>query len=202
MAKKTAWTPYGLEAIRIAHLRRRRLLGILLGLGVAVLWLSFFSTTVERDLQVTTDQGGNEISIDVSGAQQKPKDDKITVSIAPGRVTRAETGSGAAQDAPITRFAAPTFDRAAPIPWTYYLLQFGPFLLLALAVWLMRHRKTNEINYGIYKGALPLEMISAGAANHIFTTRHATSNIFGKRRVDFLPSEMVGVERVPQEEDA
>ncbi len=198
--KTTGWTPYGLEAIRIAHLRRRRLLTFLILLGFAALWAFMFQATTTSEIDISTDRGGNsEIRLDVSGAQQQ-KNAALTISIDPGRVTRADTG--AAEDGPqITRAEVPTFNRGAPINWGAYAILYGPYLLVALALLLVGKRKKHEINYGIYKGSLPYEMLTATATRQIFTTREAHGSIFGKLRNDYLPPEVMTIERMPVEED-
>jgi hypothetical protein len=197
------WTPYGLEAIRVAHIRRRRILALFLAFALAFVWILILQTmpTTERFIEIT-DGTGSRIEIDTSATDRK--DGPLTVAISPGRITRAETGgSQAAGDVPVTRFAGPTYDRGTPVLWGGYAVVYGPFALLAGALWLLaRRRPREEINYGIYKGAMPLEMITASAARHVLTTREARRSLFGKRRADYLPHELVVVERMPAEEDA
>lgn len=201
MSAETPWTPYGLEAIRTAHLRRRRFLVLAIVAGIAILWLLMFSSTTSTNLSVLVNNKEQSGGIALDIPEEDNEDDKpVTVAIDPGRVTRTETtGSG---NAPIVqRSNVPTFDRAAPYNWNYYVLLYGPYVLLGLAVYALGQRrgKNDEINYGIYKGAMPLEMISAAAQKDVFTTRHARTSIFGKRRGDYLPPEVV-VERVEQED--
>lgn len=201
--QRDTWSPYGLEAIRAAHLRRRRLLSLLVAIGLAGLWLLMIqlSTVEERSLEIT-DSSGNKIEIDVSDSERPREDGPLTISLSPGRVTRAETGGTAAADSSVTRFAAPTFERASPISWGGYALMYGPFVLLGLALWLLGKRRPKaEVNYGIYKGAMPLEMMTASAARHVFTTREARRSLFGKRRGDYLPPEIVRVERMAAEDE-
>lgn len=203
MSAKTTWTPYGLEAIRVAHLRRRRVIAALLVLGLGVLWLAFSSGTVEPEISIVVNGQEQKNGITLDLPDEEPRDGPVTVAIDPGRVTRAEsTAQGPASS--IQRSEAPTLSRAAPLNWNYYVLMFGPYLLLALALYLLAKRrgKHDEINYGIYKGAMPLEMLTASAQTQVFTTRRAVQSIFGKRRSDYLPREVVLVERMPQEEDA
>ncbi|GEM_PF-6226836 len=202
MADPESWTPYGLEAIRVRHLRRRRIIAaIVLGL-VALLILAFTGTTSNRQTQIFQNGqqvgDGNQISIDVPD-QSKPKDGPVTVALSPGRITLADTSQQAPASS-ITRADVPGFSGAAALNWNYYLILYGPWALLGLAAFLLAKRrgKHDEINYGVYKGSMPLEMISAQARHHVFTTRHAKTSVFGKRREDHVPGHAV---RVPQEGD-
>jgi len=191
MSERTpAWTPYGLEAIRIARIRRQRILAALLLIGiVGALMMVGQSTTTKSTEIFVNGQNQNTISIDKPEA---PKNKPVTVSLSPGRVTQADTsGEQNAGDTP--RASAPILNRAAPYNWTFFLFVFGPWILIALALWALgKHRgKHDQVNYGIYKGAMPLEMISMTAQQEIFTKRHAKMSIFGKRREDYLTPEVL-----------
>lgn len=203
MAKtQDGWTPYGLEAIRIGHLRRRRILALLVASGLAMLWLfSFQSTTVTQTDVFVNGQRANRVEIE---APEPPKKDgPVTVAIEPGKVTRATADGTGAQES-VTRSNAPSFSRAPAIPFGDYALMYGPFALLGLMVWLLGFRRSprHEVNYGIYKGAMPLEMITASASRQVLTTRAAQGSLFGKRRQDHLPRQALRTTRVPQEDDA
>lgn len=200
MSAKEAWTPYGLEAIRVAYLRRRRAVSLVIALGLAGMWaLAFESTTSSStEIYVNGQRAGNSIDIEVPPDRE---DGPVTVAIEPGRVTRAESGS-APDEATVTRTSAPTFDRAPAIPFTGYAYVYGPFVLLALAAYFLAKKKGkhDQVNYGIYKGALPLELVSASMSKQVFTHRKAKTSLFGKRRADYLPEEVLLIERVPQED--
>lgn len=203
MSAKTSWTPYGLEAIRIAHLRRRRIFSVLLALGLCALWLFMFSSTTESRLSISVNGQEQATGIQLDIPDQVPKNGPVTVAIDPGRVTSAET-TGPGQATSVQRSEVPTFERAAPLNWNYYVLLYGPYALLALALYLLAKKrgKHDEVNYGIYKGAMPLEMMTASAEKQVFTTRFTERSIFGKRRADYLPREVALLERVPQEDDS
>lgn len=200
MSAKETWTPYGLEAIRVSYLRRRRILAILIALGLAGIWAFMFetTTTTQQDIFVNGKRQG---SIEIDTPEQEGNNGPVTVPISPGRVTRADSGSAPqAQDTPKT--TAPVYERAAPHNYTAYVIIYGPFVLLAAALYFLAKKrgKHDEVNYGIYKGALPLELLSASMANQVYTTKKAHTGLFGKRRADYLPDEVLRVERVAQEE--
>ena len=196
-----AWTPYGLEAIRVGHLRRRRAALLALIFVGAIVWLVFAPTpTNQNEIQIFANGNrvgsGNGLQIEAP-----PEERPVTVSIQPGKITHASAGSAPAGETVTRTATVPVVPRAVPVPYAAAAFKFGPFLLLALALWALGKRKptSHMVNYGIYKGALPLELISASAAKRVFTTRKAGTSIFGKSRSDYLPAE---VERVPQEGDA
>jgi hypothetical protein len=204
MAKaQEAWTPYGLESIRIAYLRRRRILALLILLLLLGTIYGFFTQTTTKSTQIFANgndvTGQNTITID----QNTPSNpnNHVTVSIEPGRVTSATAG-GSAGAASVQHANIPSFDRAPPINWGGYLLLYGPYVLVGLLAWYLAKRrgKNDEVNFGVYKGAMPLEMISATHAGEVFTRRHAKESIFGKRRHDHLPRDLASVEAATVEE--
>lgn len=197
--RRSEWTPYGLEAIRIAHLRRRRILGILALLGAAILLSSLTETRTETDLDISVNgRRSNSISFDIP--EEEPRDGPVTVSLTPGRVTRAEAGS-AAQEPIVQRGNAPSFDREPAHNYLGLLLFLAPWALIGLAAWLLgkRRGRYDEVNYGVYKGSMPLEMITASASRNVFTRRHARSSLFGRDRVDHLPPEVIASQTAPEE---
>jgi len=198
MSAKEKWTPYGLEAIRVSYLRRRQVLSVLLALGLAGLWGFMFETTTitQQEIFVNGRRQGT-ISIEEPDI---PQDGPVTVAVEPGRVTRAESGGGpASQEAP--RTSAPIFERAAPIPYDIYLIVYGPFVLLGAALYFLAKKRGrhDEVNYGIYKGAMPLELVSAAMAQQVFTSKMAHAGVFGKRRADYLPEEVLRADRSQEE---
>lgn len=200
MSAKDVWTPYGLEAIRTSYLRRRRILSMLIALGLAGFWALAFETTTTTSTEIFAngERAGGGIQLDLPEEQ---RDGPVTVAISPGRVTRAESG-GEEQPQAVQRTSAPTFERASPIPFVGYAYVYGPAVLLLLAGYFLAKKrgKHDQVNYGIYKGALPLELVSASMSKQVFTPRMAKTGLFGKRRADYLPQEVLLVERVAQEE--
>lgn len=201
MSAKSTWTPYGLEAIRIRYLRRRRLLAVLIAIGLAGLWAFMFTTTttVQQDIFVN---GQRANGIDITLPSSDRNDGPVTVAVEPGRVTRAASGDAPATAEQVQRASAPTYTRESGTPYGGYVIIYGPFLLLAAALYFLAKKrgKHDQVNYGIYKGAMPLELISHSMADQIFTTKMAKTGLFGKRRADHLPEEWVSIERMPAEE--
>lgn len=200
MSAKDVWTPYGLEAIRVGYLRRRRVLSLLIALGLAGLWMFSFETltSTENEIYVNGRRAG---SIDIEVPEER-EDGPVSVEILPGRVTRAESGGAPATGDEPRRPAAPVFTRANPLPLDLYVYMYGPYVLLAAALYFLAKKrgKHDQVNFGIYKGAMPLEMISSSMSDRIFTSKEAKTGLFGKRRADHLTEEILRVERVPQEE--
>lgn len=194
------WTPYGLEAIRHAHLRRRRILGALLILGVLLGASALFRTDETRSLSIVANGQETQSGIEIRdpNADQEEKKDYVTVSLEPGKVARLETGSGT-QEATVERSGNANIERAKPVPWRFYLVKALPFLLTLLAGYLLagRRGRHDEVNYGIHKGSMPLEMITAHHDKAVFTRRFVKSSVFGKRRHDYVDR---NVERVTQED--
>lgn len=204
MSAKTTWTPYGLEAIRIRYLRRRRLLALLLAFALAGTWaiLLEVTSTTSTSLEIYANgERANTISFEV-GDDEPKRDGPVSISLSPGRVTRADTAGEGTATASSQRISAPVYERARAVPYGAYVILYGPYALLGLALWLLAKRrgKHDEVNYGIYKGAMPLEMISASQSNRIFTTRWAKASLFGKRRGDHLPAQLRQVGRIEPED--
>lgn len=200
MSAKDTWTPYGLEAIRIRYLRRRRLVAIAFALGLAGMWLMLNETvtTTQTEIFANGERAGSGISIE---RPEEKEDGPVTVSITPGRVTRAES-AGPTESTGARTASAPVFQRGSPINYEAYVIIYGPFILLALAAYFLSKKRGrhDQVNYGVYKGSMPLELLSASMSRQIFTTKMAKTGLFGKRRADYLPDEVIQVERVPQEE--
>ena len=191
MAKQDEWTPYGLEAIRQARIWRRRFLAALAVLGILLLGSLLVETTTTERLSLSAN--GNEVTDSVSIPEpEKPKgQDKVTVSLTPGRVSRVESGNTPEEPQVVERTSTPRAARASPYPWKLWLLDAAPYLLAGLAgLLLFKGRPQDEVNYGIYKGSMPLEMLTAHQGRAVFTTRHARTSVFGKRRADYLPPEV------------
>lgn len=204
MPKKDVWTPYGLEAIRHAHLRRKRILGALLLLLLLGLIYSVFQVTTTKSTDIFAN--GNKVNTNGIQIEQKdpgaPKKDHVTVGLEPGKITQVNSSSSIGAST-LTRNSLPSFERAAPFNWNDYLLLYGPYVLVGLAMlyFAKRRGKHDELNFGVYKGALPLEMITSSHQGEVFTKSWVKGSIFGKRRLDHLPREVASVELMSVEEE-
>lgn len=184
------WSPYGLEAHRVALLRRRqRLLLAAIVLGFLGL-LAVLATSIDDTTSIDT-FGGQGGRVDLGQLPERPRGKPTTLTVAPGRTT--------VMDQPIQPEVRPPRERGeAPAGET------GRFNLLGLlgnllpplggAVWLWRVGKRKvagpleQVNLGVYKGAMPLEMVSAQHRRFIFTGEMARASLFGKGREDHLPA--------------
>lgn len=184
------WTPYGLEAYRVELLRRRgRLLAIAVVLGV-LFFLAILATTLRQQDDIDAFGGrGGQVEIALPG--DKPRAKPTTLSVAPGRTT--------VLDRPIQpEVRPPRPDTGTTLPpkgglnWMLLLTNFGPLVGGALWAWGLGRRRflsgLEEVNLGVYKGALPLEMHSAKLKKFVFTRRRAHAHLFGKGRLDWFPA--------------
>jgi hypothetical protein len=182
------WSPYGLEAYRVALLRRRsRLITACLVLGLlalgAVLLLSI------KDSSQIQIHGGNGDSITVQVPEQ-PRAKPLTLSVSPGRTTVLER--------PIQPEQKP---KNAPPPsqgptvkgldWSALLTSLAPPVLLAIGAAKYAKKRIagplEQVNLGVYKGAMPLELITAQHKKHVFTGKRAYQSLFGKGREEHVP---------------
>lgn len=199
------WTPYGLEAIRIQYLRRRQTLIWLLLLLLLLLVVIFLGTATETSQSISVngkDANGNSIQIDDKSGDGPKGGEHVTVGLEPGKVTRAEQG-GSAGSPSITSNAPPVAQRAPAYNWTAFLILYGPYVLLGLAAWFLAKRRSrhHEVNFGIYKGAMPFEMITATHERHVFTKKLAETSLFGKGMYDHLPRQIADVEAATIEDE-
>ncbi len=186
--RRPEWTPYGHEAHRQKRIWRRRIVALALGAilagGLILVMGSLFTTQTT----ISTDGGGSTVSID--RPEEKERTPDATLTLTPGELTVAPSALQAAERTSPT----PQFGRdappAQPIPINLLLLKYGPaaaVVLLAIAFLRRSPASQEEVNYGVYKGALPLENISARYAHLVKTSRATYENPFGKSRRDYLP---------------
>lgn len=183
------WSPYGLEVHRVALLQRRqRLLAAALLLGGLAL-LALLATTIQQSDDITTfGSGGNSVNIDLPTDRPRPKPTTLTVS--PGRTS--------VLNQPIQPELRPARDNTAvPVVsdglnlWPL-LTSLAPVVLGGLYLWWLGRKRLlgpiEQVNFGVYKGAMPLEMHSAVHKGYIFTRAQARAHLFGRRSADFLPA--------------
>lgn len=186
--ERPEWTPYPHEEVRVRLLWRKRiLLGLLIG-ALFLFWALSLGITgdTEESLQIYGDDGG---SVQIQQPDQQQRDrPAATVSLRPGETAQLKEDLRLG-DQPAERQGrgAPVPDRPEGIPFTGLLLLLAPFLA-ALAAWryLSTQGASTEVNYGVYKGALPLELVTASHAKHVQTGSEVLENPFGKARSDYL----------------
>ncbi len=186
MPEDDQWTPYPHEPVRVSLLWRKRLiLGLLIG-GLFAFWAASLGADLEFDSEVDIiGEDGDTVQVEQSEEDEEPL---ATVTLSPGETATMdddlELGDA---DAPVAPTGPLIPERPPGIPFLGLLLLLGPFLA-ALSAWryLQDQSTSTEANYGIYKGALPLEAITAQHAGLVRTGREVEDNPFGKRRNDYL----------------
>lgn len=184
------WTPYALESYRGRALWRRRIFAVLAFLLLAGGWLVFTAMNTTK----TTTTGfadGTSGAIDLTQNDRKPLTLTLQVgrlNTAPGVVDAPSTGTDTS--APEQRDNTGPYFAQTPINIRFYLTYLIPLVMvLGLALILGRRRVhgMEEVNFGIYKGSMPLEMISASYKHLVVTNRRAALPLFGKGRLDYVP---------------
>lgn len=186
--QESQWTPYPHEAVRVSLLWRKR---ILLGLLIGALFLFWalslgVATDTEEEIDVLNDDG-DKVSV------QRPDQDErerpvASVTLRPGETARLDNDLTLGDDGPQRQpGGAPVPDRPEGVPFMGLLLLIGPFLLAVLAWrYLSLQGASTEVNYGIYKGSMPLELVTATHAPQVQTGQEVPANPFGKARGDYL----------------
>lgn len=182
------WSPYGLEAYRVALLRRRsRLITAVLVLGLLALGVVLLGSI--KDSSQIQIHGGDGSTITVPVPEQ-PRAKPLTLSVSPGRTTVLER--------PIQPESKPKNDAPPPpdpglrgLDWAGLLTSLAPPVLVAVgAARYARQRVAGpleQVNLGVYKGAMPLELITAQHRKHVFTAKRAYQSLFGKGREEHVP---------------
>ncbi len=183
-----SWTPYAHEAMRTGRIRRRRAVLAVLAITFALLWFGYGTVTGDRNTSIGTTAGGNQISFNLDDA---PKDKPVTVGIRPGGTAvmgdALDTNGGTATPPRTPERPRGLYDE--PFTYSSLMLVYGPALvalLLGLRLFRGGPGKLDELNFGIYKGALPLEMLTASSRGLVFTSAPVNESIFGKGRDDYV----------------
>ncbi|MDX1610722.1 MAG: hypothetical protein R3185_00020 [Candidatus Thermoplasmatota archaeon] len=187
MTDAASWTPYALEDVRVQLLWKKRiLLAVILGL-VFLIWALSLSVSTETEEQLTV-YGGDGSSVTVRRPEETQVEPAAQVLLRPGETARLN------EDLTLSDGETQPGERGAQlppepegIPFLGLLLFLGPFLL-AIAIWryLGNQGTSTEVNYGIYKGAMPLEMITSSHSHMVLTGRKVEHNPFGKERSDYM----------------
>lgn len=176
--KEEVWSPYGHEAARRRLLAERRIQIIVGAIAlVFVYWMILTLTAEDSGPQVSS-------SIGIPEHRQKP----VTVGVTPGGVpafARPGIEPPEASDTP-----SPVYER------NEWLAMIQPYLTLVAplftAFWLLSKAggaargKLAELNFGVYKGAMPYEMHAARSRARVFTHRQVGEHVFGKKREDYV----------------
>lgn len=183
MAPTTPSSPYGLEAHRVALLRRRRQLLLAAVLAGVLALVAVVVLTLNENGDVSTlsgGQGSNTIDIAIP---DKPRPKPTTLSIAPGRTTVLDKPIQPEVRAPSTEPPEQINGRGG-LNWMGILQTFGPTLGVGLYAWRYGRKRMlsslEEVNLGVYKGALPFELHAAKHKKFLFTSKMAMAPVFGK----------------------
>lgn len=155
-------------------------------------------SSIREGSLITTHNGDGSSTVTVQVPEQ-PRTKPLTLSVSPGRTT--------VLDRPIQPEAKPKSPakpdagggQVSGLNWANLLAALAPPVLVAfLAVRFAKKRMVGpleQVNLGVYKGALPLEMHSARHRKYLFTRRQAHASLFGKGRAEHIPSAPVVLAR-------
>lgn len=188
MAEGSQWTPYPHEEVRVSLLWRKRiLLAVLIG-TVFLFWALSLGIDTDTTEEVDVLNGnGDQVQVQRPDQQQQERP-TATVTLRPGETARLNEDLNVGErPEPSGRQGATVPERPGGIPFGGLLLLIGPFILAVMA-WrhLSEQGASTEANYGIYKGALPLELVTATHAGEVQTGQEVEQNPFGKVRSDYL----------------
>jgi hypothetical protein len=142
---------------------------------------------IQQSPQISTLNGSGN-SIDIPLPTDKPRPKPTTLTVSPGRTSVLDTPI---QNEPAKpKSPAPVPTSATGINWAGLLTAFGPPIIVAFLLWQFARRRAvgalEEVNLGVYKGALPFELHSATHKKYLFTRAMAHASLFGKTAADFL----------------
>lgn len=188
-ADEEAWTPYGLEGLRQGALRRRRIVTLALAGVLLVGYFGMTETVRDDELEVFGNGQKQQLELEIPKESQEKQGPDARIQVSPGRVINAGAGSyqEPQQGQQQRQAQAPPGE---PVDWLAWLAFLGPFVLVGTLAWAAvrpRATPTDEVNFGIYKGAMPLEMITASHAHLVVTQKRAKTSLFGKGRADHVP---------------
>lgn len=175
------WSPYGHEAARRQVLMQRHAYLAVAAIGIALVYTIFLGLTfsVETDVQ----SGG---TVDIQREEQKP----MTVTVSPGRApafASSDVMELEGQDAPGVEREQEGLILSTIRPFLPVVLPLVGAMWLLSRVGASARGDLAELNFGVYKGAMPYEMHTVSRYKQVFTHRLVQDHIFAKTREDFLP---------------
>lgn len=187
MSERAEWTPYPHEPLRVQLLWRKRIvLALILGI-VFLFWALSLGVTTDTQEQLTV-YGGDGDSVTIERPEDSDTQPAATVTLRPGETARLDEDLTLSEgDREPGGQGGQIPEQPPGIPFLGLLLLIGPFIL-AYLLWrhLGNQGASTEVNYGVYKGAMPLEMITSSHSNLVLTGRQVDQNPFGKERTDYL----------------
>lgn len=185
--ESNVWTPYPHEDVRVQLLWRKRIiLAVILGL-LFLLWALSLNVTTDTEEQLTV-YGGDGSSVTVDRPDDSSTQPAASVTLTPGETARLDDDLTLEDESSQSgQRSGQIPDQPEGIPFLGLLLLLGPFIL-ALLLWryLANQGASTEVNYGVYKGALPLELVTATHSDLVLTGKRVEHNPFGKGRTDYL----------------
>jgi hypothetical protein len=180
------WTPYPHEEVRVGLLWRKRLILAAIVGGLFLFWamsLGIDTTESENEVDILGEEG-DEVEVERSEQQNEPV---ASVTLQPGETANLDEDLDLGQQEQPPQLGTPPPQPQDGIPFTGLLLLLGPFLAAYYAWRYLQDRTTSTVaNYGVFKGPLPLEMVTASHASMVRTGREVERNPFGKARGDYL----------------
>ncbi|MHB8586826.1 MAG: hypothetical protein ACYDDF_13445 [Thermoplasmatota archaeon] len=174
------WNPYGLEKYRTQGSGKRS--WVLLALLVAGVALWMFLTLGQTNTSYNVGIGtGNANSLSLTPPKTGPT--PMTVVVSPGQVAVASTPTSSGGGSTVPNYVSP--DSAYPI--LGWIVEYGPLAIAPWLVWkfITRPSKT-EVNYGIFKGAMPPEAILSSPPRIVRSKRAVEEPLFGRKRADYV----------------
>jgi hypothetical protein len=188
--ESSKWTPYAHEDLRVHLLWRKRILVGLVLASLFLVWALSLGVTTQTTEELSVYGGdGQSTTIQRPDEENQGTQPDATVSVSPGETARLEDGVQVGNETPPERQGGgtPTPEPPDGIPFLGLLMLLGPFIA-AVYAWrkLANQGDVGEANYGIYKGPMPLEKVTATHADLVQTGQEVEENPFGKRRNDYL----------------
>lgn len=189
--KSDAWSPYLHEPYRIRRLRRKQIILAAIAMLLIIAWLLYLFSQMgtNTNIQIFGSTGGSAKASSIPGAvgenssfSQTPQ--IVTITVNPGYTVAANF-----TDPRISteRLQAPPIQQERDKGKIYWINIAIPLLPIAVvlfsAVKIIGFVK-SEVNFGIYKGAMPLELHTT-KKKLVFNNELQKTNVFGKDRSEY-----------------